>query len=184
MIARCTYPSHESYSGYGGRGIKICDRWFDFVNFYADMGDRPEGMTLDRYPDANGNYEPGNCRWATPVQQTNNSSRARKFMYLGKQRTLREISDISGVSMELLENRMRKGAGLTIEEAVKRPAPISISRETVDMVRQSLGKGESQMSIARRLGISQAVVCYINRGSRNYGEKVASFERKPEETHV
>jgi hypothetical protein len=70
MKSRCFNVNHEHYKDYGGRGITVCDRWKDsFENFYSDMGKRPDGMTLDRYPNNDGNYEPGNCRWATKVQQ-------------------------------------------------------------------------------------------------------------------
>jgi hypothetical protein len=72
MKQRCNDPKHRYFKNYGGRGIKICERWNSFENFLADMGERPEGMTLDRYPDNDGNYEMGNCRWATPKQQANN----------------------------------------------------------------------------------------------------------------
>lgn len=72
MIQRCTNSNNKCYEDYGGRGIRVCDRWLKFENFLADMGAKPEGMTLDRYPDNDGNYEPGNCRWATREQQTNN----------------------------------------------------------------------------------------------------------------
>lgn len=77
MHSRCEYTGHVSYAQYGGRGIKVCERWHKsnpdgFANFVADMGHRPRGMSLDRFPDVNGNYEPGNCRWATASQQTLN----------------------------------------------------------------------------------------------------------------
>jgi len=74
MRQRCNNVKAGGYKRYGGRGIIICERWNDFRNFLADMGERPEGMTLDRYPNNDGNYEPSNCRWATPLEQTHNRS--------------------------------------------------------------------------------------------------------------
>lgn len=74
MRKRCYQVTHHCYAAYGGRGITICDRWRGkngFANFFADMGDRPEGKTLDRI-DVDGNYEPSNCRWATPQEQAAN----------------------------------------------------------------------------------------------------------------
>jgi hypothetical protein len=71
MVSRCTNPNIEPYAKYGARGIKVCARWLDFVNFLADMGERPPNTSLDRI-DNDGNYEPGNCRWATASEQMKN----------------------------------------------------------------------------------------------------------------
>jgi hypothetical protein len=72
MIKRCEQPKATGYKYWGGRGIKVCERWRNsFQNFLDDMGERPEGLSLDRI-DSNGNYEPGNCRWATISQQNSN----------------------------------------------------------------------------------------------------------------
>lgn len=72
MIARCTDPNHIGWHIYGGNGVSVCGRWLEsFENFLADMGERPEDRTLDRI-NPFGNYEPGNCRWATGKEQAAN----------------------------------------------------------------------------------------------------------------
>ncbi len=75
MKSRCNNPHADNYRYYGARGITVCERWKIFSNFLSDMGERPKGKSLDRYPDPDGNYEKANCRWATPLEQRHNRSR-------------------------------------------------------------------------------------------------------------
>jgi len=79
MKARSQNPSHPRFKDYGGRGVKVCERWQNFENFLEDMGIRPPGKTLDRIDNSKG-YEPGNCRWATPKEQAYNRRPAKPYV--------------------------------------------------------------------------------------------------------
>lgn len=100
MWARCTKPSTHGYAEYGGRGIKVCERWKSFEHFLADMGERPEGMTLDRFPNRDGNYEPGNCRWAPPKEQAFNRSSTVVVSYQGEEMSLAEFGRKIGMTRQ------------------------------------------------------------------------------------
>jgi hypothetical protein len=119
MIARCTNPAQECYKDYGGRGIKVCERWMKYLNFYDDMGDRPNGMTIDRIDNDKG-YFYDNCRWATPTQQGNNRRSNRVLIFEGKRYTLKELAIKYGMGEATLHNRLDKYK-LTVEEAVTIP---------------------------------------------------------------
>jgi hypothetical protein len=108
MIHRCTQPSNRGYKRYGGRGIKVCDKWMEFSGFYEDMGDRPEGCTIDRINN-DGDYEPGNCRWATQTQQCNNKGNNVRLDYAGKNMTLVEWIRELGLKEKTTYLRFSKG---------------------------------------------------------------------------
>jgi len=109
MLQRCTNPNAPDYPRYGGKGITVCDKWRSFDAFYSDMGDRPEGTTLDRYPNKNGSYEPGNCRWATPLEQQLNRNNTMYVTHGGVTKTLIEWADEKGMPRGLLRNRVHAG---------------------------------------------------------------------------
>lgn len=113
MIARCTNPNESRFARYGGRGITVCERWKVFENFYADMGDPPPDMQLDRINN-DGNYEPGNCRWATRLQQVHNSSAARMIAYKGQTKCMSEWGRVLGWSRQTIANRVNAGVDLEI----------------------------------------------------------------------
>lgn len=112
MCQRCTNPKNTSYRNYGGRGIKVCDRWLGeqgFENFLTDMGERPsDGYSIDRI-DNNGDYCPENCRWATKKEQCNNMRKTIMLSYNGETHSLSEWCDITGFCYETAYNRYRKG---------------------------------------------------------------------------
>jgi hypothetical protein len=120
MIRRCTYPSMDRYARYGGRGISICPAWREsFEQFLADMGRAPsESHQLDRI-DNDGNYEPGNCRWASREQQIRNSSRARLITAFGRTMHIGDWSAEIGVNRQTIQMRIDK-YGWTPERAVSR----------------------------------------------------------------
>lgn len=119
MRKRCENPNDQAYNRYGGRGIRVCDRWSDFGNFYADMGPRPSAKhSIDRV-DNDGHYEPGNCRWATPKDQANNRRSSRILSIGGEQLTLSQVADKHGLTIKQLWARLNQG--WTIERAISEP---------------------------------------------------------------
>lgn len=110
MFERCNNPNCKDYHNYGGRGIRICSRWSDsFIDFLSDMGPKPTSKhSLDRFPNKNGDYEPGNCRWATQIQQTNNIRKNRILVLNGESHTMSEWSRKIGLGVASLWHRITK----------------------------------------------------------------------------
>lgn len=123
MIARCCNPKNNAYPRYGGRGITVCERWrSSFKMFLQDMGRRPAGKSLDRFPDKNGNYEPDNCRWATSTQQNRNRRDNRMLTAFGLTLCVAEWAERLGVDRTLIKDRLRRGwtAERALSEGKKR----------------------------------------------------------------
>lgn len=120
IIQRCTNPNSESYRRYyGGRGITVCDRWRDFENFFADMGPRPSPQhSIDRI-DVNGNYEPGNCRWATDDEQVRNTRRNVFVEVNGERMCLKDACCRVGINYGTVINRLK--SGWSMSDALSRP---------------------------------------------------------------
>jgi hypothetical protein len=109
MMNRCYNPNATNYKYYGGRGIKVSERWKgNFQNFRADLGPRPPGCTLDRINN-NGDYEPGNVRWATKIEQANNQSTTHLVAVDGRPASVSQLSRDTGVDRRTLHKRLKSG---------------------------------------------------------------------------
>lgn len=119
MRNRCDRPNHKFYGDYGARGIKICDAWQKFENFLADMGQPPEGLTLERKENSLG-YDKANCVWATKKVQANNRRSSRFIEFNGQRKTLQQWADETGMKRATIAYRIDKG-GMTPEQALTTP---------------------------------------------------------------
>lgn len=104
MMMRCEWGGHPSYEEYGAKGIRVCERWHAFENFKSDMGERPRGGSIDRIDNRKG-YEPGNCRWATRLEQALNTSRTAKVVYRGELVTVDSLCRSLGLSKAAVRAR-------------------------------------------------------------------------------
>lgn len=120
MIERCTVETNISYHNYGGKGIKVCDRWMDYNNFLEDMGQRPSlNHSIDRWPNVKGNYEPSNCRWATRKEQSRNKNNTLFVDFKGVLMPLADVCDIFKIPYGQTFNRMFK-QNLSLYKAISR----------------------------------------------------------------
>lgn len=119
MRSRASGRYGQYDSSYASKGIAVCERWQDsFENFLSDMGECPEGLSLDRYPDNDGNYEPSNCRWATQGQQNRNKRGVRIVTFRGEKMCLADACKLAGRHPATIQNRLN--IGLTIDEALSK----------------------------------------------------------------
>jgi hypothetical protein len=119
MRRRCDDPNVEKFQQYGGRGIKVCERWQKFENFISDMGRRPgPEFSIERL-DNDGNYEPSNCRWETVQEQSYNKSTTRLLSYKGQEITVHQASKVAGIPKNNIFARLYRG--WSVERAIEEP---------------------------------------------------------------
>jgi hypothetical protein len=117
MLNRCNCPTSSGYPKYGAKGTRVCERWLSFENFLADMGERPEGMSIDRKDNEKG-YEPGNCRWATRPDQARNKTDNRFLTFNGETLCLTDWAKKLGLTPGALHTRLKL---FPLEEALTKP---------------------------------------------------------------
>lgn len=149
MLQRCRNPRSHGFSRYGARGIAVCERWLVFANFLADMGERPAGMTLDRI-DNDGDYEPGNCRWASRVIQANNTRANRFIEWDGRRQTLTQWAREFRVDADQVTKALR---GRKLDDAMYRAMFCYPGVQTPARLLTHDGKTQSLKAWARDLGI-------------------------------
>jgi len=115
MRRRCANPNTTGWDNYGGRGIKVCSRWQVFENFLSDMDECPEGMTIERIRN-NGNYSPGNCRWATYAEQARNTRQNRFVIIDGRRMCITDAAAVLGINRCSIRERAQR-QGISLQEA-------------------------------------------------------------------
>lgn len=120
MIQRCTQPASDSYALYGGRGISVCERWNSFETFLADMGERPEGGSIDRI-DSSKNYEPSNCKWSSVSEQASNKRSNYAIPHMGTSGTIAGWAEKTGLAYSCIYKRLSI-LGWSIEKSLTTPS--------------------------------------------------------------
>jgi len=176
MKQRCLDASHKKWHLYGGKGIKVCDRWLSFENFYADMGPRPsEKHSIDRI-DGNRDYSPSNCRWATPKQQARNTSKNRIVLYKGQRVPLVEALEMAGnvISYGVACDRLRRH--WSIEDAVETPPDKTVGNQFRRVLDEDVVPVGFQVSAGTKLRLDEL--------SLKGGVSLSAYLRKIVDDHL
>lgn len=162
MIYRCENKRSKSYHNYGGRGIKICERWrSDFNNFLEDMGPRPSlAHSIERL-DSNKDYEPGNCKWATPMEQGNNTRRNKIVEVDGERMTLAQAAHRRGLHYPTVKSRLLRG--MALEKALSH-AHLKLKLNEA-AAREIVSSNETAKALSRKYGVTPNAIRAVRKGA-------------------
>ena len=167
MRNRCSNPKAPHFDRYGGRGIRVCDRWQNsFAAFLEDMGPRPAGASIDRFPDNDGSYEKTNCRWATSAEQMRNTSKTRLLTNGAVTAPMVDMAAIVGIDQDTIQMRLRRGWSEV--RALTQPPRTSrqrskLSDDDVREIRKLRADGARPVDLARRFGVKAQTIVQIQK---------------------
>lgn len=169
MKARC---SNKNNIFYGGKGVQVCDEWMSFEVFLKDMGERPDGCTIDRIDPSKG-YFKENCRWATSRQQCRNKKNNVFISVNGEKLNLVDVSTKYGIPVTTLSRRVKEGlSGLSLISKENRNKgkrkKSKLTDAEVALIKNMLSAGATQLSVAKKFGVSQPTISTAIR--RHYGD--------------
>lgn len=186
IIARCLNPNNAAYANYGGRGITVCARWREFIGFYEDMGDPPPGRSIERINNDLG-YEPGNCRWATRLEQNRNRRNLRLVTIGDETLCLSEWAERNGVRIGTISQRLKNGwppevavTAAPVTERKGKPRgyrwsdpelPVTramrgLTIEQIDIIRHTPVAYGSGRLLARQFGVSDCAISAVRKAIR------------------
>lgn len=169
MRQRCNNPNNPSYFRYGGRGISVCDRWEEsFQNFWDDMGPRPEGKFSIERENNNGNYEPGNCRWALMFEQASNTRKNRRIDGVVQSHVARNL----GVTLTCIRRRLRHGQPIYMEKHAMARGEFcchaKLTHAQVRKIRKTWETRKGEKGLGRKLAaqykVSAPTICLVVNG--------------------
>lgn len=164
MISRCFNPNYKGYKRYGGRGITVADEWRKFVRFLQDMGESPDGLTLERVDNDKG-YSKANCKWATRVEQASNTCRNNPITWRGETKTLSAWARCRNIPETTLRHRIK--TGIPLDEAMNR-CPVKrykLDPATAATIRKLRAEGMMICELSTRYGVCRAQIHNIVNGS-------------------
>lgn len=161
MLQRCLNPKASAFENYGGRGVTVCDRWrHSFVNFFADMGECPDGFSIERI-DCNGGYSPSNCKWISLSEQSKNRRTSHKILHDGEMRLVSDVAAATGIKHATVLYRAQHG--VSINKRVGRDVMIEHGGCVMNIKQWAsiLGLAKSTISTRIKRGLSTEMVLHV-----------------------